>query len=181
MNNIELYISALNATANDESSFVVLLQDVNSSKKISLIIGHAEAQSIAIALEKLEPPRPLTHDLLMKTIAALKARLTYVKITAIKDGYFEAIIGLKDASGTTLEIDSRSSDALALAVRQKCSILIDSALFNDISFEDKEQKERREKLQKYSLAQLQALLADTLAKEDFETAGMIRDIVNERS
>src|SRR5664279_3089550 len=111
MKNIELNISALNASTTSSGNFVMVLQEINSTRRLPIIIGLQEAQAIAVALEQMQPLRPLTHDLFLNTIVLLKASLEYVKICGIKDGTFISVIVLKDSHQNLIEIDSRTSDA----------------------------------------------------------------------
>src|SRR5271154_1717624 len=124
MKNVELNISALNASTSSAGNFVMVLQEINSTRTLPIIIGLQEAQAIAVALEQMHPVRPLTHDLFLNTIALLKANLEHVKICGIKDGTYISVIVIKDSNENIIEIDSRTSDAIALAIRQKCPIFI---------------------------------------------------------
>jgi bifunctional DNase/RNase len=111
----------------------LVLQEVNSNRRLPIIIGLQEAQAIAVALEQMHPVRPLTHDLFLNTIEALNATLEYVKITELKDGTYISVIVLKDNAQKIIEIDSRTSDAVALAIRQKCGIFINEHLLSEMA------------------------------------------------
>jgi bifunctional DNase/RNase len=184
MKDIELHITALNASIANNKNFVLVLQEINGPRRLPIIIGLQEAQVIAVALEQLHPLRPLTHDLFLNSIALLKASLQYVKITEINDGVYFSVIVLKDSDQNLMEIDSRTSDAIALAARQKCNILIDDDLLNGaIVYESNESALFADKtggLEKYTLAELNSLLASLLEKEDYETAGKVRDIISQK-
>ena len=181
MKNIELNISALNASTTSAGNFVMVLQDINSTRRLLIIIGLQEAQAIAVALEQMQPVRPLTHDLFLTAIALLKANLEYVKITGIKDGTFISVIVIKDHEQNNIEIDSRTSDAIALAVRQKCPIFINESLLLKMAVgepaEGKIFTDKRGQLEQYSLEELYDILANLLEKEDYESAGNVRDII----
>src|SRR5664279_4266570 len=133
MKNVELNISALNSSTTSSGNFVIILQEINTTRRLSIIIGLQEAQAIAVSLEQMQPVRPLTHDLFLNTIGLLKARLEYVKICGIKDGTYISVIAVRDANEQIIEIDSRTSDAVALAIRQKCRILINENLLDEMS------------------------------------------------
>jgi bifunctional DNase/RNase len=184
MKDIQLHIAALNASITSDKNFVVVLQENNGTKRLSMIIGLPEAQLIAVALEQLKPPRPLTHDLLLDTINRLNARLKHVKLTAITEGVYFSVIVLKDKDENLIEIDSRASDAVALATRQKCPILISEELLNEFAInipaESKVYNDKRLQLEQYSIEELYKVLASLLEKEDYESAGIVRDIISER-
>lgn len=184
MKNVELNISALNASTTSTGNFVIVLQEINGTRRLPIIIGLQEAQSIAVALEQMHPVRPLTHDLFLNTLTVLKATLEYVKICSMKDGTYIGAIVIKDSSGKITEIDSRTSDAIALAVRQKCGIFISDELFSEMSVgepvEGKIFSDKRGKLEQYSLEELYDILSNLLEKEDYESATTVRDIISKK-
>lgn len=184
MKNIELNISALNASSTSAGNYVMVLQEINSNRKLPIIIGLQEAQSIAVALEQMEPVRPLTHDLFLNTLASLHATLEYVKIISIHEGTFISIIVIKDSNQKIIEIDSRTSDAIALAIRQKCSIFISESLLAELAVsepaEGKIFSDKRGQLEQYSLEELYDMLANLLEKEDYESATVVRDIISKK-
>ncbi|MEP6711871.1 MAG: bifunctional nuclease family protein [Ferruginibacter sp.] len=182
--NIELNISALNASTSVAGNFVMVLQEINSTRRLPIIIGLQEAQSIAVALEQMQPLRPLTHDLFLNTVAALNASLQHVNICSIKEGTYISVIVLKDSHGNLIEIDSRTSDAIALAIRQKCSIFINENLLNQMAVSDPEEgkifSDKRGQLEQYSLEELYDILSNLLEKEDYESASAVRDIISKK-
>ena len=184
MNNIELNICALNASNTSTGNFVMILQDVNGLHKLPIIIGLQEAQSIAVALEQMHPVRPLTHDLFLTTISMLQATLEYVKINSIENGVYISVIVLKDCKQQFIEIDSRTSDAVALAIRQKCSIFISEELLTQMAVsepvEGKIFSDKRGQLEQYSLNELYDILSNLLEKEDYESATIVRDIISKK-
>lgn len=184
MKNVELNISALNASTTSAGNFVMVLQEINSIRRLPIIIGLQEAQSIAVALEQMQPVRPLTHDLFLTTIQLLKANLEYVKICSIKDSTFISVIVIKDSNQKIIEIDSRTSDAVALAVRQKCSIFIDEDLLAQLAVAEPSQgrifTDKRGQLEQYSLEELYDILSSLLEKEDYESATVVRDIISKK-
>ena len=184
MKNIELNISALNASTTIAGNYVMVLQEINSTRRLPIIIGLQEAQAIAVALEQMEPVRPLTHDLFLNTITVLKASLEYVKICSIKDGTYISVIVVKDSDQKLIEIDSRTSDAIALAIRQKCGIFISENLLTEMAVsepaEGKIFSDKRGQLEQYSLEELYSILANLLEKEDYESASIVRDIISKK-
>ena len=181
MKELELNISALNTSASSPGNYVMVLKEISGNRKIAIIIGLQEAQAIAVSLEQMQPVRPLTHDLLLNTIAQLNATLQQVKICDFTDGTFISAIVIKDSNQNILEIDSRTSDAIALATRQKCPIYIKENLLNELAiaetFEQKESSDKKENMELYSLEELYAILSSLLAKEDYENASGVRDII----
>lgn len=184
MKNIELNISALNESTTSAGNFVMVLQDVNSTRRLPVIIGLQEAQAIAVALEQMQPVRPLTHDLFLTAITALKATLEYVKINHITNGTFISVIVLKDSEENLIEIDSRTSDAVALAIRQKCSIFISDHLLTEFAINEPVEgrifSDKRGQLEQYSLEELYDILSNLLEKEDYESASIVRDIISQK-
>lgn len=184
MKNIELNICALNASTTSAGNFVMVLQEINSKRRLPIIIGLQEAQSIAVALEQMQPVRPLTHDLFLSTITFLKASLEYVKICSVSEGTYISVIVVKDSSNNLIEIDSRTSDAVALAIRQKCSIYINEAVLIKMAIGELEEgkifADKRGQLDQYSLEELYDILSNLLEKEDYESASTVRDIISKK-
>ena len=108
-------------TVDQGGNFLVLLMDEDERKVLPISIGPVEAQSIALALQGTAPPRPLTHDLLKTILESLRGNLQKIVITDIIDGTFYAEIYLEQ-DGETMVLDSRPSDAIALALRCEISI-----------------------------------------------------------
>ncbi len=184
MSDVELNISALNASSTSAGNFVLVLQEINNTRRLPIIIGLQEAQAIAVALEQMQPVRPLTHDLFVNTIALLNATIEHVKICGITDGTFISVIVLKDCNEKIIEIDSRTSDAIALAIRQKCSIFISEDLLSEISVNEpvagKIFSHKRGQLEQYKLEELYDILSNLLEKEDYESATIVRDIISKK-
>jgi len=129
---------------------VVILKEKSGGKKLPIWIGLFEAQAIALALQDLKPPRPLTHDLTKSLIEKLKGKIEKVVISDLKNNTFYARIMMRK-NGEALDIDSRPSDAIALALRFKVPIYIDEIVLDKIAvgskpIDDKEFKEFKKKL-----------------------------------
>ena len=107
---------------------VVLLQSKRDRRNLALAIGYFEANGIAIPLQGVTPPRPLTHDLMLTLLGDLKATLRRIVITDLKDNVYYAQLHL-DIEGGVLQVDSRPSDAIALALRAKVPILVEERVF----------------------------------------------------
>ena len=114
---------------------IVLLKEIDGSRFLPIWVGAVEATAIAFAQQGVEPPRPLTHDLMNNLVELLDATLTAVHLTEIKDGIFYATMLLRDFKGGQLSISARPSDAIALAVRSHSNILATEELLDEIGIE----------------------------------------------
>src|SRR4051812_14127064 len=206
MKKIELEIVALSHSITQTHSYAVVLGEVNGLRRLPIVIGGFEAQAIAVALEKMQPSRPLTHDLMKNFMTAFNIDLHEVIISDLQEGIFYSKL-LCSSDADTIEIDSRTSDALALAVRFGCPVytyehILDSAgiLMEDTgtakrkkspgSTEDDDEEEEeevtssgvgsKEDLRSLSLEELNTLLGEVLEQEDYLRAIAIRDEINNR-
>ena len=192
MKKIELEIVALSHSITQTHSYAVVLGEVNGLRRLPIVIGGFEAQAIAVALEHMSPSRPLTHDLMKNFMMAFNVELHEVIINDLQEGIFYSKL-VCSSQNDTVEIDSRTSDALALAVRFGCSIftydnILDSA---GILMDTDEKKKKpaspittetggRDDLQKLSIDELQTLLNEVLEHEDYIRAIAIRDEIKTR-
>jgi bifunctional DNase/RNase len=108
---------------------LLVLQGKRDKRNLVLTIGHFEAERIALPLQGVTPPRPLTHDLIVTLLAEMKATLRRVVITDLRDDIYYAILHV-EAAGLALKVDSRPSDAVALALRAKAPILVEDRVFD---------------------------------------------------
>lgn len=198
MKKIELEIVALSHSITQTHSYAVVLGEVNGLRRLPIVIGGFEAQAIAVALERMQPSRPLTHDLFANFMATYNVELTEVVIYKLEEGiFFAKLICLSNREVT--EIDSRTSDALAMAVRAGCriytyeNILETAGLFleqSDTNVEatgDAKQssvkvsnKGADNGMKDMSMDELTALLQQVLDQEDYVKAISIRDEINSR-
>lgn len=191
MKKIELEIVALSHSITQTHSYAVVLGEVNGLRRLPIVIGGFEAQAIAVALERMQPSRPLTHDLMKNFMLAFNVELHEIIINDLQEGIFYSKL-LCSTDHDTVEIDSRTSDAVALAVRFGCPIytydtILDSA---GILMEDDEKKKKtpvhqtdsgtRDDLRKLSLTELDNLLNEVLEQEDYIKAIAIRDEIKTR-
>jgi hypothetical protein len=192
MKKIELEIVALSHSITQTHSYAVVLGEVNGLRRLPIVIGGFEAQAIAVALERMSPSRPLTHDLMKNFMMAFNVELHEVIINDLQEGIFYSKL-VCSSQNDTVEIDSRTSDALALAVRFGCSIftyenILDSA---GILMENDEKKKKsaapvttetggQDDLQRLSLDELNTLLNEVLEQEDYIRAIAIRDEIKTR-
>ena len=194
MKKIELEIVALSHSITQTHSYAVVLGEVNGMRRLPIVIGGFEAQAIAVALERMQPSRPLTHDLMKNFMNAFNVELMEIVINDLQEGIFYSKLVCIDEHDT-IEIDSRTSDALALAVRFGCPIytfdnILESA---GILMEDNGKKKGdvaieqtvstssgKESLNSLSVDELQTLLTEVLEQEDYLRAISIRDELNKR-
>ncbi len=198
MKKIELEIVALSHSITQTHSYAVVLGEVNGVRRLPIVIGGFEAQAIAVALEKMQPSRPLTHDLMKNFMTAFAIDLHEIIICDLQEGIFYSKL-VCSSENDTVEIDSRTSDALALAVRFGCPIytyenILESAgiLMEDSGTTGKKKKVKQEvtveeethtgneDLKTMSLDDLNQLLNEVLDKEDYIRAVAIRDEINSR-
>ena len=193
MKKIELEIVALSHSITQTHSYAVVLGEANGLRRLPIVIGGFEAQAIAVALEKMQPSRPLTHDLMKNFMTAFNLDLHEIIICDLQEGIFYSKL-LCSSENDTVEIDSRTSDALALAVRFGCPIytyehILDSAgiLMEDSGTKKKkttsnieEEPNVNEDLRAMSLEDLNTLLTTVLEHEDYIRAIAIRDEINSR-
>jgi len=190
MKKIELEIVALSHSITQTHSYAVVLGEVNGLRRLPIVIGGFEAQAIAVALERMQPSRPLTHDLMKNFMMAFNVELHEIIINDLQEGIFYSKL-VCSTEHDTVEIDSRTSDAVALAVRFGCPIytydnILDSA---GILMEDDDKKKKvvvshsdtnSDDLKKLSLAELENLLKEVLEQEDYIKAASIRDEIKDR-
>ena len=192
MKKIELEIVALSHSITQTHSYAVVLGEVNGLRRLPIVIGGFEAQAIAVALEKMRPSRPLTHDLMKNFMVAFNVELHEVVINDLQEGIFYSKLVCSSGSDT-VEIDSRTSDALALAVRFGCPIYTyDKVLDQADSFKETESEVKTHKsdsivretsndsLAEMSVEELNTMLSDVLEQEDYIKAISIRDELKAR-
>ena len=121
---IEVKIRALMMDPNSGTP-IIILKDVNSETMLPIWVGAYEANAIALEIEKIAPPRPMTHDLLRNLIVELGLKVERVVVTSLRDNTFYAVIELTGGNGDAMRLDSRPSDAIALALRADCPIFVD--------------------------------------------------------
>ncbi|RPD51726.1 bifunctional nuclease family protein [Paracnuella aquatica] len=195
MKKIELEIVALSHSITQTHSYAVVLGEVNGLRRLPIVIGGFEAQAIAVALEKMQPSRPLTHDLMKNFMNAFNIELHEVIITDLQEGIFYSKL-VCTSEHDTIEIDSRTSDALALAVRFGCPVytyehILESAgiMMEDTAASKKrkegsaveQSKSDTDDLKSLSLEALNKLLNEVLEQEDYIKAIAIRDEINSRN
>jgi len=190
MKKIKLEISGLSYSQTQAGAYALVLSEVDGNRTLPIIIGSFEAQAIALELEKMKPSRPLTHDLFKTFADAFSMKVTEVVIHSLKEGVFHSKLVCEDGV-KEVEIDARTSDAIAIAVRFNCAIYTyDSILSSSgIILSDDEVKPKKTKKKTepvvitenpetytgMSLAKLKKQLKSALDNEDYEKACLIRD------
>lgn len=121
---IEVKIRALMMDPNSGTP-IIILKDVQSDTMLPIWVGAYEANAIALEIEKIAPPRPMTHDLLRNFITEMGVHVERVVVTSLRDNTFFAVIEMRNSEGNRMVLDSRPSDAIALALRADCPIYVD--------------------------------------------------------
>jgi bifunctional DNase/RNase len=196
MKKIELEIVALSHSITQTHSYAVVLGETNGLRRLPIVIGGFEAQAIAVALERMQPSRPLTHDLMKNFMSAFNVDLQEILINDLQEGiFFSKLVCFTESD--TVEIDSRTSDAIALAVRFGCPIYTFEHILENagILMEDQESSKSKEigkigpptieavtgdDLSGMNIDELQKMLTTVLENEDYMKAIAIRDEMNKR-
>ena len=180
MEKIQVDILGLSTSPAAGGAYALILKEVNGNRRLPIIIGAFEAQSIALEMEGIKPPRPLTHDLMKNILETMGADLSEILINELRDGTFYAKL-----SFDSQEIDARPSDAIALAVRFGAPIFVMDKVMEEAAFlpENEEQetaegalpapKGKENKLTK--IEGLRAQLKESIEREDYEKAALLRD------
>ena len=195
MQKIRLNILGLSVSQTQSGAYaLVLAEEEEGERRIPIIIGPVEAQAIAIQLEGLKPPRPLTHDLIKNMALAFDIALLEVTIYKLEEGIFYSEL-LCEMNGKEIRIDSRTSDAVALALRFRCPIYTSEEILQKAGIvleSDDENSPVRSMIDEdelettgssyaqYSTNDLQELLNEAIEDEDYEKASIIRDELNKR-
>lgn len=197
MKRIKLSVLGLSYSQTQSGAYALILADEDSNQRIPIIIGSSEAQAIAIELESLKPPRPLTHDLFVDFSTSFGINLIEVNISKLEEGVFYSDL-LFDNGYERIKIDSRTSDAIALALKFKCPIYTSQEILAKtgiiLNFDKEEETAKPEKGKKssqpakvkgeyddLSLEELNELMDKFIKDEEYEKASMVRDEINKRS
>lgn len=180
---IEVEVSNLFFTEVDSSG--VTLEEKHGVRKLQIIVGDFEAQAIALGLENIKPPRPITHDLLVAVLDTSELFIEKLLITKIQSNtYFAELHIVKD--GMVHIVDSRPSDGIALAVRMGIPIFVEEQIFDivensvDLQKGDLKTKEKKKDINEMTLEQLREELQKFVDAEDYESAARIRDQINRK-
>ncbi len=179
MEKIQVDILGLSNSPASGGAYALILKEVNGNRRLPIIIGAFEAQSIALEMEGVKPPRPLTHDLIKSILDSLGTELAEITISELRDGTFYAKLSLDSQ-----EIDARPSDAIAMAVRYGAPIYVAEKVMEEAAFlPENEEPEiadgtKPAKLKDAGISKLEALraqLLEAIEREDYERAAQLRD------
>jgi uncharacterized protein len=198
VNKIRLNVLGISYSQTQSGAYALVLSEENGQRRVPIIVGGFEAQAIAIQLEGLKPPRPLTHDLFVNFALSFKINLIEVNIYKLEEGVFFSKL-ICDNGQTRISIDARTSDAIALALRFKCPIYTTEDILTRagivIDFENEARGKKTEpdeiktevpvaendELKDLDIEELKDLLEEAISKENYERASIIRDEINRRS
>jgi bifunctional DNase/RNase len=185
---IELHISDISPSGTTSGAYQMVLMDLEGIWRLPIIIGGAEAQAIAIAMERIEPLRPLTHDLFKTLATSFAIEVMEVEIYNFKEGVFHSkIVALQDSR--QVEIDSRTSDAVAIALRFDCPIFCKEFILKENAITHQDEKSlslqdverdlfHDDELESPSVHELEEALQQALDNEEYERASQLRDQIN---
>ena len=191
MKKIELTIVGLSYSQAQSNSYALVLGETNGKRRLPIVIGHYEAQAIALEIEKMKPSRPLTHDLFYNFAKTFGLNIIEVQITKFHEGIFYATL-VCDNGISIHEIDSRTSDAVALSIRFHCPIYTTEDIMAQagIVFEEEDQLVESDisttnddfisSLRNLSIAELEGELQQAVEDEDYERASQLRDEIRKR-
>lgn len=182
MSKIKMDILGLSTSPSSGGAYALILNEVDGNRRLPIIIGTFEAQAIALELEHIKPPRPMTHDLLKNVIQSFGVDINHVFINALSEGTFFANI-IYNSNGDQIEQDARPSDAIALAVRFKAPIYVDSKILAEAGIASEEEGTAQEAASTSSqqpvemskLEKLENELKTAIDTENYEKAARLRD------
>lgn len=187
---IELIVAGINSSKAQTNAYALILAEKGGMRRLPIVIGQPEAQAIALQMEKMKPMRPLTHDLFVSLCQNFDIRLLAVNIERVQEGLFISQL-LFEKDGRTHGLDSRTSDAVALAIRFGCPIYTNEKVMRTagITVDETDEEAIREtgqeeggtdELHKMDDDSLKTELAKAIEEEDYERASLIRDELSKR-
>ncbi|HOO85742.1 MAG TPA: bifunctional nuclease family protein [Prolixibacteraceae bacterium] len=191
MHKVKLNVLGLSISQTQTGAYALVLSEENGDRRIPIIIGPVEAQSIAIQLEGLHPPRPLTHDLFKNIANAFGIDLVEVVIYKLEEGIFYSEL-ICEQDGNRIAVDSRTSDAVALALRFRCPIYTTEEIIqkagivievSDRNSADQANDEGMSESESYNyntIEELEQMLKDAVKDENYELASELRDEITRR-
>ena len=171
--------------------YAVMLKEVEGERQVPIIVGSNEAQAIAMALEGVEMPRPMTHDLMLDIIHSLDVDIKHIIISNIREGTFFAKITMSTLTSGDVTVDSRPSDAIAIGLRSMVPIFVEEVVFDSVGLIEQSEPENEESLQEVSqiiepltssedmLDNLNEALDRAVEEEEYEVAARLRDRIKE--
>ena len=177
---VKLKIHDMSSTLYPADAYALVLEEVEGGRKLPIIIGHLEAQAIKVMMVKYQAPRPLTHDLFPMLTKHLGAVLTRIVIYKAKDGVFYSYLYFDREDGEEFKVDSRTSDAVALALRYKCPMYTTEQIMETEHLHDMGEGKFSVPITSVSLPMLEEALQAAIEKEDYEQASQLRDEIRKR-
>lgn len=189
---IELRLLGITYNQIESGVYALILEDPVSKRRLPIVIGYPEAQSIECNLQKVRTPRPLTHDLLANLLTKLNARLIRVDIKKLMSGPYAGILTVETLLGERLEVDARSSDAIALAIRVGAPIFAEKSLLDKEGYTPNVETQKADIRKSISftgskivseprsIEQLKELLEKYVAEENYEKAAEIKKELEKR-
>lgn len=183
--------------AHSHGAYTLILGEKDGKRNLPVLIGAFEAQAIAMEIEGMKPSRPLTHDLMVSALKAFDIEVDHVLINDLQEGiFFSKIVCIRD--GESVELDSRTSDAIAIATKFKCPVYCLEKVLDEAGYENDEEAEAGEQPGRviheelvpvskshsgygdYSAEELESMLDDAIRDEDYAKAAKIRDEIAKR-
>ncbi len=184
--------------AHSHGAYTLILGEKNGNRNLPVLIGAFEAQAIAMELEGMKPSRPLTHDLFVSTLKSYNISVSEIIINDLQEGIFFSRV-ICDRQGEKVEIDSRTSDAIALAIKFQCPIYCNDAVLDEAGYENDDEPETSEEtpgrviheelipvskthsgFDSFTLDDLENMLEEAIRDEDYSRAAKIRDEIAKR-
>jgi hypothetical protein len=179
MREIELKILDMSSTLQPADAYALVLQEAKGQRKLPIIIGSLEAQAIRTMLMGYSMPRPMTHDLMLTVMRELGATLAKVVIYKVKEGVFYSYLHFRRGA-EEFRVDSRTSDAIALALRQPCPIYTTDEVLSHEYMQDETENQFGISVNLVSLPVLREALDKAIRDEDYELAAKLRDEIRRR-
>lgn len=185
MDKVELKVMGITYNPVQNGAYALLLREANGQHRIPIVVGASEAHSIAVRLENMIPPRPLTHDLMTSMLHAYGISVEEVMINNFSDGVFMSELHLSDGA-REITLDSRTSDAIALALRTNARIFTTpeivkkTGIYMEEKGSDKVVHKAARKLNDFSIEELQEKMQRLVEEENYEGAAKIRNIIAEK-
>lgn len=192
---IQLDIVGLSNSQTQSGAFALVLGEISGNRRLPIVIGNFEAKAIAIALDsEYKSHRPITHDLFKTLADGFKITIKKIVISSINsDGIFSSIIYCIDKNGKEIELDSRTSDAVAIAIRFKApiftyetiisesGIILEKDVISNQNFQNEDNQKYSNDFKNLSTKELEKILNESIDNEDYELASKIRDEIKKRS
>lgn len=179
MDEVELNVHDMSSTLQPADAYALVLEEINGNRKLPIIIGSLEAQAIRVVMMGYKTPRPLTHDLFLTLTREIGAKLKKVLIYKVKNGVYYSYLFIEN-EGKEIKIDSRTSDAIALAMRCECPIYTTNEIMESEQLQDMGTKGFSVSVNVVDLKVLKEALAKAVEEENYEQASRLRDEIIRR-